>query len=67
MFRVGAFLPTDRERGFETATFITVSRSEALKLVLSLLSETLQTRGAKLSVELIAPKSEGDLSFITIA
>jgi hypothetical protein len=69
MFRVSAFLPIDSigGKGFESVAFLTVSRKDAQKLVLDLLSETLQARGGKLCVETSAPRSERDLTFITIA
>lgn len=52
MVKLSAFLPTDGNRGFEGITFITVSKKEAAKIVLDLLSETLEGRGGRLRLHM---------------
>lgn len=67
-FRVSALLPIQGEddKCFEGVTFLSVSKAQAVELVLGLLSETLEKRGARISLRTDPPKSKGDLAFISI-
>lgn len=66
--KVSAFLPTSDERGFEGLTFITISKSEARRVVRSMLQH-LEERGARVRLHMSPPDPEfaaKGLSYISI-
>jgi len=60
------WLPVDEETGFDGMTCISISRTDAIRAVEGMLTNSLEERGAKIQIKTSAPSYDGGLSFITI-